>query len=401
MFDSNHCQTLVLFQVAATVRCYTPPQTFSLAICASSSALIIFIATCAQHGFLVLTSHQESLGSHSTSPLRIANLVVALAVCLTGFVIPRRPDLFYNGLPVDGMYTVSAWSRTNLSWAIPIVTLANNKQRLELDDFPNMDHKIRSEETSAAWISKERPRRLWWELCLDRRWKALRFYGLGCLTAVSKLGPNYAVYQIIRLLEARQAGEQMSHQQAWLWVFALLLSSYGITLLDQWTKWLGWLDMSFPIRAQLAALIFQKSMRRKDAKEPSKDDIDKASSSAQSERHSSQDRAEAPKTKQTVLNLIGVDCKRLADFLAMSFEIPSAIAQLITHSLFLVSILGWQALLAGYLMMSLLIPINIKYSKGYCTAQLDLMKVRDVKMGVVTEVLQGMPYLTSNERDSS
>ena len=57
------------------------------------------------------------------------------------------------------------------------------------------------------------------------------------------------------------------------------------------------------------------------------------------------------------------------------------------------AIIGWKALLAGFLAMSLTIPLNIFCSKRYAAAQDRLMKVRDTKMGVVTEALQGMSYL--------
>jgi hypothetical protein len=42
--------------------------------------------------------------------------------------------------------------------------------------------------------------------------------------------------------------------------------------------------------------------------------------------------------------------------------------------------------------MSLTIPVNIYFSRRYSAAQDRLMKVRDVKMGVVTEALQGKKF---------
>jgi hypothetical protein len=47
-------------------------------------------------------------------------------------------------------------------------------------------------------------------------------------------------------------------------------------------------------------------------------------------------------------------------------------------------------LLVGFIVWALTLPINIYFSKKYAAAQGRLMKVRDEKLGVVTEALQGL-----------
>jgi ABC-type bacteriocin/lantibiotic exporter with double-glycine peptidase domain len=56
----------------------------------------------------------------------------------------------------------------------------------------------------------------------------------------------------------------------------------------------------------------------------------------------------------------------------------------------LLTLIGWQSLLAGIAVMALITPLNIYFSKRYATVQRNLMKVRDEKLGVVTEALQGL-----------
>jgi ABC transporter transmembrane region len=101
-----------------------------------------------------------------------------------------------------------------------------------------------------------------------------------------------------------------------------------------------------------------------------------------------------PKGKQSTVNLIGVDTKRVSDFCSFNNYFPGSLFKLIVSFTFLVSIIGWKALLAGFLAMSLTIPLNVYFSKRYSAAQDRLMKVRDVKMGVVTEALQGRDFGT-------
>lgn len=53
-------------------------------------------------------------------------------------------------------------------------------------------------------------------------------------------------------------------------------------------------------------------------------------------------------------------------------------------------LIGWESLLAGLAVFAILLPLNVFVSKRYSDTQDHLMKVRDQKMAVVTEALQGI-----------
>ena len=57
---------------------------------------------------------------------------------------------------------------------------------------------------------------------------------------------------------------------------------------------------------------------------------------------------------------------------------------------FLIKLIGWKSLLAGLSVFAAVLPLNIYTSKRFSDAQGDLMKIRDQKMVVVTEALQGI-----------
>lgn len=57
---------------------------------------------------------------------------------------------------------------------------------------------------------------------------------------------------------------------------------------------------------------------------------------------------------------------------------------------FLLNLLGWMSLLAGLVVAAVVIPINSYLVEGYAKSQDDLMKLRDQKLGVVSEALQGI-----------
>jgi hypothetical protein len=143
-------------------------------------------------------------------------------------------------------------------------------------------------------------------------------------------------------------------------------------------------------------------MRRKDIKGASKPtkqetgespEVTIASGDAAGDKPEVEEEDETdPKGKQSTVNLIGVDTKRVSDFASFNNYFPGSLFKLLVSFAFLVSIIGWKALLTGFLAMSLTIPLNIFFSKRYSAAQDRLMKVRDVKMGVVTEALQGKGF---------
>lgn len=86
----------------------------------------------------------------------------------------------------------------------------------------------------------------------------------------------------------------------------------------------------------------------------------------------------------------GVDAKRVSDFAVFYYLFPQTIIMLTVSIAFLITLIGWKSLLAGLSVFAIALPLNIYTSKRYSDAQGDLMKVRDQKMVVITEALQGI-----------
>jgi ABC-type multidrug transport system fused ATPase/permease subunit len=99
---------------------------------------------------------------------------------------------------------------------------------------------------------------------------------------------------------------------------------------------------------------------------------------------------EMRKTRQGVINLVGVDAKRVADFSGFSNQFFGSICRLIVAGYFLAELVGWQSLLVGAAVQCFFLPINIHYSKKYTEGQDILMKARDSKLAVVNEALSGI-----------
>lgn len=80
----------------------------------------------------------------------------------------------------------------------------------------------------------------------------------------------------------------------------------------------------------------------------------------------------------------------MSDFSTYYTQIPETVTQLVVGVTFLVILIGWESLLAGLAVFAVVMPFNIYISKHYSNAQDELMNVRDQKMAVLTEALQGI-----------
>ncbi|KAH9894582.1 putative ATP-binding cassette transporter protein [Xylariomycetidae sp. FL2044] len=345
--------------------------------------------------------------------LRIAEIVIIIGLALAGISIPRRPDVYHDGKLVDKRLTNSLWSLINWAWPWEVIRTAHEKNNLDLEDLPRPDHHTRSLERTAAWEAHGFTGPLWISIISAYKWLFLLQWILTLATAFLNLAPQWVVLQLLELLENRQGHENLGYD-AWKWVIWLAVSIIAQSWVESYIFWLSWADIMLPVRSQLSSLIFQKSLRLRDVKEARKKKTASvqppkstlagpagASSNADTPEVDEEDDAEqANKSKQSTVNLIGVDTKRVAEFTAQNYYFPGSLFKLAVSIVFLLRLLKWQAVLAGCGAMLLVMPVNIYFSKRYSDAQDRLMKVRDEKMEVVNEALQGIRQIKFSALES-
>ncbi|EED23005.1 ABC bile acid transporter, putative [Talaromyces stipitatus ATCC 10500] len=386
---------VVLIQTVSISIVKEPPRPYFLGLYSGFSSLFLFMVLLFQVTLLVQSGSSGDGSWKNPTHIFIysSQLVASIISALASVSIPRRPEVFYDNHPVDSMYTDSALGRLSFAWIEPMLMLAKRRKHLDLKNLPKMDHRTRAQDLSQSWTNKQHPRRLWIELVLAHKRALATQWGLTLLQAVGTFAPQFVTYFLLRILENRVYGEK-APAEAWIWVIILTLTSVGVSWIESWMFWISWSELAIPVRAQLSALIFQKAMRRKDVKGASKDAIKgNVANADEIENAASEDEDEEesdPKSKQSTVNLIGVDTKRVSEFCSFNNLFPGSIFELFVSFVFLWSIIGWESLLAGFLAMACTIPINIWSSKRYSDAQDRLMKARDAKMAVVTEALQGI-----------
>ncbi|KAI0126931.1 P-loop containing nucleoside triphosphate hydrolase protein [Xylariales sp. AK1849] len=337
--------------------------------------------------------------------MRVVEIVTMIGLGYSSLSIPRRPDVFQDGHIVDRCYTESAWSRFNWSWPAYVLGIGAKKNNLDLKDLPRPDHLSRAKETTLDWQSRNFSGPLWISIMSAHKFKFATQWVLTLISSFLNFAPQWCVLQLLRILERRTTREPLGYD-AWMWVIWIAVAIIAQSWVESYVYWVSWAELCIPVRAQLSSLIFRKSMRRKDIKGAGKKKAAASVSaeptvagpagataigdSPQVEVTEESEEEQVKKSKQSTVNLIGVDAKRVSDFCSFNFYFPGSLFKLIVSLAFLLDLLGWKSLVAGFSTMVAITPINIFFSKRYSAAQDKLMKVRDEKMEVVSEALQGI-----------
>ncbi|KAI1811841.1 P-loop containing nucleoside triphosphate hydrolase protein [Poronia punctata] len=386
---------LLVFQAVCIAASRSSVEAYNLGIYSmvSSVALAAVLAVQDSRVAALLLRHNQLIFA-----IRLVEIITVVCLGFASLTIPRRPDVFYNGELVDRMYSATAWSRFNWSWPSSILSLAATKKNLDLSDLPRPNHYVRAKDAIAAWEAFGFKRSLWISVILAHKWSFALQWSMSLIAAVLNFAPQWVVLQILHLLERRDDHERVGYD-GWIWAIWLMVAILAQSWVETHIFWLSWCELCIPIRAQLSALVFGKAMRRKDVKGTSKAAPDSTEPTATGpagesgipgQPEAEDDADDLKQSKQSTVNLIGVDAKRVADFANFNWFFPSSLFKLIVSLVFLLDLLGWQPLLAGFGTMLVVTPLNAYFSKKYSAAQDKLMKVRDEKMEVVSEALQGI-----------
>ncbi|OKL62118.1 hypothetical protein UA08_02366 [Talaromyces atroroseus] len=246
-----------------------------------------------------------------------------------------------------------------------------------------------------AALERNKGNRPLWQAILSTYWQALVWqYILVIATSVMHFAPQAILYGILKSLEDHEPDHKV-RWETWAWALSLGVVIVLSSTADSWLWWTVYTKLGIPIKEQLAATIFAKSMRRKDVRTIDRtDDSSDGESSVTEDSEDSDDDDDDDdslgKSQQSIINLVAVDAECVSDAAQYNHLLPSALLELTIACVFLVRLLGWQPTLAGLSISIIVLPVNIYTAKKYSKAQSVLMKNRDRKVAVLNEVLQGI-----------
>ncbi|KAL1961056.1 hypothetical protein VTO42DRAFT_4944 [Malbranchea cinnamomea] len=367
-----------------------PTKRFTLGIYNSLSCIALLATVILQHlvflnDFWRVTVRSKS--ARAERDLNVAQTAAAFLIAIASLLIPRRPDVFRNGKVVDKQFTTSFLSRLSFAWADHLLGYTIKNRGLEVADLPELDYANRSKTLRESFDKTRREgERLWKTLVREYSAPLALQTALVVSSAALSFTPQYCLLGILRTMENHHSNPTHS----WLWVISLGASILIYTTIESWLFWIVFYRLGIPVYEQLSAVIFAKSMRRKDVKGSQKSKAETAHSPPQQSMFPENDEEGAQKTRQAAINLVAVDAKRVSDFAAFNYIVIATIVKLTVAFTFLVRLIGWRSLGAGLLASTIITPMNVFAARRYTGAQTALMKHRDQKMEVVNEVLQGI-----------
>ncbi|XWX00320.1 hypothetical protein V2A60_008340 [Cordyceps javanica] len=221
-----------------------------------------------------------------------------------------------------------------------------------------------------------------------------RYPKLVCLLLTTLAFVTSVAISMIATLYAESRNEKIS---AWILTLAWMIASR--------IMWHSIKKIFAPVRGQLSALIFAKALRRKDIKAAAHINDEEAKptgangtatdatkkQTGENAKAKTHDTTENPsKSRQAIMNLIGVDVKHISDFAMYQVLIVSSIGKLVIFSVYLVQVIGAVPFLAGAFAWASLLPVNAIASRRYIGAETKLMRDRDQKLAVVSEAVNGL-----------
>jgi ABC-type multidrug transport system fused ATPase/permease subunit len=375
-------------------------ERFRLSAFGALSSISLLVAIVSEN--LILWSFLDTprpVNVHVT--LTVIQTVDVVALLVTFGAVPRRPDVYRDEKAVDRQYTTSILGRLSFAWPVPILNFAATNKGLEIDDLPEIDYHTRSKTLRKAFEDVGKKNKLWKSIFWSHKWAFISQWILVTITSITNFLPQIALLFILRALEDRDAGRD-SVFRLWMWVVALGLSIVISSWLEAWLFFICFSRIGQPVFQQLAAVIFGKAMRRKDIKGVAKKTLEAmdlngaihidegAGAKGEDSTKKDEDEDDEQKTRQSTINLVGVDSYRISNFATFIYIFPGTALKLALAFGFLIKLIGWIPLLAGLVIPAIVTPVNAFASKQYSKAQDDLMKTRDKKMAVVTEALQGI-----------
>ncbi|KAK2882412.1 hypothetical protein FQN49_000364, partial [Arthroderma sp. PD_2] len=381
---------LLLTQATAlTVEPFSTKR-YDLGICKALSCCFLLFVLCGQIWSIRSIEGWQYFRS-SRGILLLLQVTAGFISFCASISLPRRPDVYRDGKLVDQQFTRTLFGRIAFIWAERLIRFAIKNQRLEIDDLPALDHDTRSCTLREVFDKAKKPSEKLWRTLLRVYAVPLitQAFLVTCSSALSFV-PQYCLLRILRSLEQRGT-TLWDPVEAWIWVFGLGGSTLFASMVESWLFWLSQYQLGIPVYEQLSAVVFAKSMRRKDVKGAQKHDRKSDPKSTTGPPQAALDDDEdAKKTRQATINHIAVDANRIADFAAYNCLVILTIVKLTITVIFLTNLIGWKPLGSGLLVLALMTPLNIYTAGRYSSAQTTMMKHRDRKMGVISEALQGI-----------
>ncbi|KAJ7122930.1 multidrug resistance-associated ABC transporter [Mycena epipterygia] len=365
--------------------------------------------------FVTIIPGREPSANDSSTSLWFWRVVLSFYIVLafTTMNTPLGPPLYYPPSAiyshetarsitktemenVTGVVGSSPWSTLCFTYVGKVVMLGNILKSLEIGDLPLMPTQLRATVNYDALKKAVRERRLsFWKprpgsgAALAYQVFHANFSGLAAEATLTVLAallfylPPVCLSKLISYLEGDPNREDAAW--GWFWVVALFTTN-AVSSLVRGQLWsFCTTSVKLQMRIQLNALLFAKTLVRKDVASFAPSSSSTPSNEQKEEATEKQDFS----SKAQIMTLMMTDVSRVGDSTFYVFDVIDAPIEIAIGAYFLYRLLGASSLI-GLAVTCLFSPFNHFATKVVFGAQENLLKARDERMGLMNEVLGGI-----------
>ena len=223
---------LILVQILNLWRTPSSIRRYDLGIYGGFSAFILAVSLAVQN-FSLWSVGAVPPPENVHITLTIIQFVIGMMITCCFLLIPRRPDVYHNGSIVDRQNTVSVLGKFTFAWSTPLLAFAAKNKGLDYDDLHDIDHEIRSKSLRQNFDAIGKKDKLWKAIFLSHKKHFIMQWTLQIICSICNFLPQIALLYILRTLERRDGGEDISYR-AWLLVIALGASVTVSSWIEAW-----------------------------------------------------------------------------------------------------------------------------------------------------------------------
>ncbi|KAH7904349.1 ABC transporter type 1, transmembrane domain-containing protein [Hygrophoropsis aurantiaca] len=299
----------------------------------------------------------------------------------------KKEDIGVTVAPED--YT-TLWGWITFKWVYPLIKRGNSTT-LNENDIWNLSPTIQSRPLFTKFNTIVRSsllRRLWAANSLD----IMMDFGLTLVSAIFNYASPFFLRRILDAIENPMPG---SRAKAYIYAFLAFLCALCKAQADGQRFWFG-RRAATRIRSELMAATYDKALKRADYsgiidKDKMKEAADKKAGVDRTKNPGADDpRAGADVGK--IVNLMAVDCNRIAMVMTAINNLYGAPFEIIIASIFLYNLLGISAF-AGFIALVAGWPLNSFVAKRSIRIQKGLSASRDKRMAVLNELIGAVKFI--------
>ncbi|KAI1319615.1 hypothetical protein EDD11_003608 [Mortierella claussenii] len=322
------------------------------------------------HSIMTPEQHQRISAEFG---LAIMNAVFATIFAVVMAATNKGPDVYFEGRKVSPEINASFFRWITYDWMNELMW-DGYERALELEFLPSLTDQMRARSvyrvfsrTRLYFQGTVQPSLLWRIYISNRRdlWINVTF---GVVSSIAAFGMPYFLRKLLIYIETPDGPKEV----AYLYVFGMLFSDIFKTVTFGQNLYYG-RRIDIRLRAMLSAEVYAKSLRRKDM------------TGIVSERT----RKGARSDTGMITNLMAVDANRIGVVASSIFFLYTCPIEIIIGLVMLYHVLGLSSLV-GLLVMCFTFPVQHFAAKKYSRIQEQLMETRDRRVGLMSELLQGI-----------